>query len=117
MIDDGLYLYPSDSIGQWVTEQKRNFWFIYFSSWLAETLLQSVLEVLHSMERAHAGAVIEELQPLGRTHVGEGHEGLCSWEEPHAGAREEHEEEGAAETKGYGLTIAHIPHPPASVTG
>lgn len=30
-----------------------------------------------------------------------------------AGAREEYEEEGATETKPYGLTTTLIPHPPA----
>ncbi|KAK4825819.1 hypothetical protein QYF61_002942, partial [Mycteria americana] len=35
------------------------------------------------------------------------------WEGPHGGAGEEREEEGAAETKCYGLTTTPIPHHPA----
>ncbi|GAB0177893.1 zinc finger and BTB domain-containing protein 5 [Grus japonensis] len=35
------------------------------------------------------------------------------WEGPHAGAREQGEEEGAAELKRYELTTTPIPHPPA----
>ncbi|KAK4826197.1 hypothetical protein QYF61_006141 [Mycteria americana] len=39
------------------------------------------------------------------------------WEGPHAGAGEEHEEEGAAETPCDELTTAPIPHPPATLRG
>ncbi|GAB0187278.1 hypothetical protein GRJ2_001193100 [Grus japonensis] len=39
------------------------------------TLEQSVPEGLHLMEETHAGAVHEELQPVGRTHI-EVHGGL-----------------------------------------
>ena len=39
-------------------------------------LEQCAPEGLHTMERTHAGAVCEELQPVGMTHVGEVHEGL-----------------------------------------
>ena len=35
------------------------------------------------------------------------------WKEIHAGAGEESEDEGAAETKNYELTSIPIPHPPA----
>ena len=37
---------------------------------------QSVPEGLHPVEGTHAGAVCEELQLIGRTHVGEVHGGL-----------------------------------------
>jgi len=41
------------------------------------TLEQSVSEGLHPLQRTHAGAVHEELQPVGgRTHTGEDHGGL-----------------------------------------
>jgi len=33
-------------------------------------LEQSVPEGLHPVEKTHAGAVLEELQPMGGTHVG-----------------------------------------------
>jgi len=39
------------------------------------------------------------------------------WEGPHAGAGDEREEEGVAETKCYGLTATSIPHPPALQEG
>jgi len=39
-------------------------------------LEQSIAEGLYSIERVHAGAVLEELQPRGKTHVGEINEGL-----------------------------------------
>lgn len=40
------------------------------------TLEQPVPEGLHTVEGTHTGAVHEELQPLGRTHVGEDCGGL-----------------------------------------
>ncbi|PKU38018.1 importin-11 isoform x1 [Limosa lapponica baueri] len=57
------------------------------------------------MERTDAGAVYEELQPMGRTGGLEKivEDGLL-WEEPHAGAGEECEE-GVAETTCDELTI------------
>lgn len=39
-------------------------------------LEQSVPEGLYPLERIHARAVSEELQTMGRTRIGEGHEGL-----------------------------------------
>lgn len=42
------------------------------------TLEVSVPEGLGPMERTHTGAVCQELQPLGRTHMGEVHGGLFS---------------------------------------
>ncbi|GAB0181374.1 AN1-type zinc finger protein 5-like [Grus japonensis] len=61
----------------------------------------------------HAGAVREELQPVGRTHVGEG---------PHAGAGEECEEpypdeQGAAETPCDELTTTPIPQTTVLLVG
>jgi len=41
----------------------------------------SVHEGLHSMERTHAGAALEELQPVGSTHTGE----VCEGESPVGG--------------------------------
>jgi len=38
------------------------------------------------VERTCAGAVFEELQPMGRTHVGEVHGGLSPVKGPHTGA-------------------------------
>jgi len=42
------------------------------------TLEQSAPERLHLVERTNAEAVCEELQPLGRTHIGEVHGALSS---------------------------------------
>ncbi|GAB0181827.1 zinc finger and BTB domain-containing protein 5 [Grus japonensis] len=55
-------------------------------------LEQSAPEGLHPMEGTHTGAVHEELQPMGRTDVGEVHGGLSPVEGPHAGAGAECEE-------------------------
>jgi len=55
-------------------------------------LEKSVPEGLHSVERAHAGPVCEELQPVGKTYLGE----VCLlWVEPLAGTGEEPGQEGA----------------------
>ncbi|KAK4806915.1 hypothetical protein QYF61_012636 [Mycteria americana] len=77
-------------------------------------LEQSVPEGLHPVERTHAGPVLEELQPVGRAHVGEICEGLdcLLWKGPHAGAGEECEEEGVAETMCDELTTTPIPCSP-----
>jgi len=40
-------------------------------------LKYSVPEGLHPVESAHTGAVLEELQTVGRTYVAEVHRGLC----------------------------------------
>ena len=63
-------------------------------------LEQSVPEGLHPVEghMTHAGAVHEELQPMGRTHFGEVCGGLSPMgRSPQAGAGEECEEEGVTE--------------------
>jgi len=39
------------------------------------------------------------------------------WMRPHAGSREEYEEEGAAESMHYELTTIPIPYAPALLTG
>ncbi|GAB0186285.1 zinc finger and BTB domain-containing protein 5 [Grus japonensis] len=44
-------------------------------------------------------------------------EGLYPVKRTHAGAGEQHEEEGAAETKHYELTATPIPHPPVPLQG
>ena len=41
---------------------------------------QSNPEGLHPVEGTHPGTVCEELQPVGRTHVGEVHGGLSAVE-------------------------------------
>jgi len=79
---------------------------------------QPVPEGLHPMEGTHAGAVHEELQLVGRTHIGE----VCDELSPTRGTfmlelgksvrSPPHEEEGAAETMCDELTITPIPHPP-----
>ena len=46
------------------------------------TLERSVPEGLHPVEGTHAGAVCEELQPVGRTHVGEVHGGVSHGRDP-----------------------------------
>ena len=57
------------------------------------TLEQPVPEGLHPVEGIHTAAICEELQLVGRTHVGEVCGGLClPWEGPHVGAGEECEE-------------------------
>jgi len=65
------------------------------------------------MKRTHAGAVCEELQPMGRTHIGEVWDRLMGrtqrWED--------HEEERAAEMKNCELTTAFIPYPPVPLRG
>lgn len=55
-----------------------------------------------SMERTHAGAVLEKLQPVGRTHAVHKQ---CFPGTPHAGGGE-CEEERAAEMKHCRLTVA-----------
>ena len=44
-------------------------------------------------------------------------EDCLPWVGPHAGAGEEHEEEGAAETMCDELTTTPVPHPPAPLGG
>lgn len=55
-------------------------------------------EGLHSVERAQTAAVLEELQPMGRIHIGKVCGGLFPVGGPYTGAGEENEEERAAET-------------------
>ena len=73
------------------------------------TLEQSVPEGLHHVEGTHAGAVCEELQPVGRTH-GEVQEVPMEGLSPS-------EEEGAAETMCDELTATPIPYSPAHCWG
>jgi len=73
--------------------------------------------------RTHAGAVHEELQPMGQIHIGE----VCGELSPMRGTftLEQRksvrslpcEEEGAAETMSDELTTTPIPHPPAPLGG
>ena len=69
------------------------------------------------MAGTHCGAVCGELQPVGRTHVGEVCGELSPWEGPHAGAEEQCEEEGAAETTCDEQTTTPIPCPLALLGG
>lgn len=41
-------------------------------------VVAAVSEGLCPVERTHPRAVNKELQPLGRTHIGEDHRGLCA---------------------------------------
>ena len=63
------------------------------------------------MERTHDGAGCEEVQPVRRTHVEEGCEGLSPVGGTPTGAREEHEEDGAAETTCDELIATFRLHP------
>jgi len=69
--------------------------------------------------RTLAGAVREELQPMGRTHVGEVYgelspaRGTFKLEQRKSVRSLSSEEEGATETVCDELTIIPIPHPPA----
>ena len=75
------------------------------------------------MGMTHAGAVHEELQPVGRTHVGEVCGELCpltgtfTLELGKSVRSPPPEEEGAAETACDELTIIPIPCPPAPLGG
>lgn len=75
-------------------------------------LEQFVPEGMHPMEGIHVGVVPEELQPIGRTRVGESHWGSLPQECPHNGERKEQEEEGLPETKHDELTATRISHFP-----
>lgn len=66
-------------------------------------LQQSIPEGLHSLERTHSGAILQELQPVGRSHTGA----------VHTGAREKCEEVLTMKTTCCGLTASPIPHPNA----
>jgi len=56
------------------------------------TLEQPVFEGLHPMEGTHTGAVREELQPVGRTHISEVHGRLSPMRGSSCWSREECEE-------------------------
>lgn len=62
------------------------------------------------MQRACVGAVLEELQPLGRAHAGAVHKGLQLQGETHSEKGETCEEERVAETSCYKLSAIPIPH-------
>ena len=72
---------------------------------------QSIPEGLHPVERICAGAVCKELQPAGRNHIGEIHEGLYLWEPLQAGAEKQHEEERKAATVLWTDCSSHSPSP------
>ena len=71
------------------------------------------------MEGTHAGAVCEELHPVGRTHVAEVHRGLSPMmrdpmlEQGKSVRSPAPEEDEAAETTCDGLIVTAISHPPA----
>lgn len=68
-------------------------------------------EVLTSpVERTHTGALCEELQPVGRNHIGEGFEGLSHLDVNPCWSRGR-EDKGTTEIKCYELTTILIPHP------
>jgi len=75
------------------------------------------------MAGTHAGAVHEELQPVGKTHIGEvcGElslvRGTFTLEQRQSARSPPPEEEGAAETTCDGLTIPPIPRPPVLLRG
>lgn len=61
------------------------------------------------MQRACVGAVLEELQPLGRAHAGAVHKGLQLQGETHSEKGETCEEERVAETSCYKQCNPHSP--------
>ena len=75
------------------------------------------------MEGIHAGTVREELQPMGRTHIGEvcGElspvRGTFTLEQGQSVRSPPPEEEAVAETTCDGLTVTPIPCPPAPLRG
>lgn len=82
------------------------------------TLLEQLVpEGLHFMRGTRAGAVNEELQPMGSTHTGEVSEGVSHGRDStlEQGKSEESspEEEGATETWD---DIYHNPHSPSHCT-
>ena len=62
------------------------------------------------METTHAGAVHEELQPMGGPVLERSLKDCLPWGGPHAGGGEECEKEGAAGKLCYELTAPPIPH-------
>jgi len=60
---------PVESSPQWSRFSSKT-----YSPCKGPTLEQSVPEGLHPMERNHARGVLQELQPMGRTAIGEDHE-------------------------------------------
>ena len=81
------------------------------------TLEQSVPEGLHPVERTHAGAVLEELQPLEGPKLELLMKDCLPWERPHVWVGEKCEEEGESERNCYGLTATPIPHPACTTPG
>jgi len=69
------------------------------------------------MGRTHAGAVWEELQPVGRTHTGEACGELSHTGEGAECEESSPEEEGVAETACDELNATLVPHPPALLEG
>jgi len=72
--------------------------------------------------RTHTGAVCEELQPVGRTHVGEvwrtvSRERDLMLKQGKIVRSPPPEEEGAAEATCNELTVTPIPRPPAPLGG
>ena len=70
------------------------------------TLEQFVPKGLHHMEKTHSGAACEERQPMENFM-----EDRLLWGGPQAGARDECEEEGEAETKLWTDFKPHFPSP------
>lgn len=69
------------------------------------------------MEKTHVGAVVVELQPGERTHIGAVHEvlhlsgGTVPWDRGIVRGK------GAAEVEHYDLTTNPIPHSPVPLAG
>ena len=74
-------------------------------------------EGLHPVERTYAGAVCEEQQRVGKTHIGAFCRELYPIGFPCWSRAKECEEEGQAERKCDGLTTAPIPHASAPLRG
>jgi len=87
------------------------------------TLEQPVPEGRHSMEETYAGAVQEEQQPMGRTHIGEVFgepspvRGTFTLEQGRSVRSLPPEGQGAVETMCDELTITPISLPPVSPGG
>lgn len=73
-------------------------------------LEQSIPEGLHSLERTHSGAILQELQPVGQSHTGAVHKEMVPWQALHTGARQKCEEVLTMKTTCCGLTASPIPH-------
>ena len=79
------YGFPKEAVTSWEARAGAGSW----QDLCPTTLEQSVPEGLQLVEGTHAGAVHEELQPMGRTYVGEVLGGLSPVGGIHGGAGDE----------------------------